>query len=258
MWSTSIVLLALAAATPAPPAPDGLELTRSLHAFLAGASRSDSTAHDRFWADDLIYTGSVGRRIGKADIMRDLRSATAPKPGDPVTTFSAEDIRIQQYGSSALVAFRLVATTVDDGRSHVAHYFNTGTFVKRGGAWKVVGWQATKIPEAEPDARDEVAAADSAFRAALRGADVKGLDALTADDFVWMGPTGERMAKSQLLDAVRSGRSRAAALDPDSVRVTIHGEAGVARGLARNACYSLMFVRSGSEWQAVALQSARP
>lgn len=73
-----------------------------------------------------------------------------------------------------------------------------------------------------------------------------------------MGTTGERLAKSQLLDSVRSGRSRPAALDADSVSVTIHGEAGVARGLSRSACYSLMFVRSGSEWQAVALQTGRP
>ena len=39
--------------------------------------------HDRFWAEDVIYTGSQGKRRGKNEIMQDVRSAPAPKPGDP-------------------------------------------------------------------------------------------------------------------------------------------------------------------------------
>ena len=62
-------------------APDSAELTKLLRDFLDGASRNDSAMHDRFWAEDLIYTGSSGRRIGKPDIMRDQRPAAAPRPG---------------------------------------------------------------------------------------------------------------------------------------------------------------------------------
>src|SRR2546428_12816467 len=91
-------------------APDATELTNLLKEFLAGASRNDAAIHDRFWAEDLIYTGSSGRRIGKADIMSGVRSAPAAKPGDPTTTYTAEDIRINQYGDTAVVAFQLVGT----------------------------------------------------------------------------------------------------------------------------------------------------
>src|SRR5437588_12636206 len=100
----AIVALGLQAQT----APDAVELTRLLKEFLAGASRNDAAMHDRFWADDLIYTGSSGRRVGKADIMRGVRSAPAPKPRGLTTTYSAEDIRIRQYGDVAVVAFRLI------------------------------------------------------------------------------------------------------------------------------------------------------
>jgi ketosteroid isomerase-like protein len=131
---------------PAPAAPDGAELTRLLKDFLAGASRNDPAAHDRFWAEDLIYTGSVGRRLGKADIMRDVRAEGAPKPGDEMTTYTAEDIRIQQYGETAVVAFRLVGTTTKGGKTETANYLNSGTFLKRNGKWQVVNWQATKMP----------------------------------------------------------------------------------------------------------------
>lgn len=142
-WS-AILLIALSLTAQAQAAPAAAELTKLLNDFLAGASHNDVAMHDRFWAEDVIYTGSGGRRRGKAEIMKDVRSAPAPKPGDAKTTYTAEDIRIQQYGHTAIVAFRLVATTEKDGKTEVAKYLNSGTFLKRKGKWQVVSWQATK------------------------------------------------------------------------------------------------------------------
>jgi len=139
-----LITLALLATTPA--AKDAPTLTAMLNDFLAGASQNDAAVHDRFWADDLIYTGSSGRRIGKADILKDVRSAPAPTPNDPKVVYTAEDVRIQQYGNAALVAFRLVATTTSADSTSVSRYLNSGMFLKRDGRWQVVGWQATKIP----------------------------------------------------------------------------------------------------------------
>lgn len=128
-------------------APDAPELTRLLNEFLAGAGRNDAEIHDRFWADDLIYTRSSGVRTNKADLMKGVRSAPAAKPTDPVTVYSAEDIQIQQYGKTAIVAFRLVANTSRaDGTKSTSNHLNTGTFIKRKGKWQVVAWQATAIP----------------------------------------------------------------------------------------------------------------
>src|SRR5918994_2522997 len=122
--SSAILLLLMACGVFAQTAPDAAELTKLLNDFLAGASRNDPAVHERFWADDLIYTRSAGRRVRKADIMRDIRSAPAPKPDDPKTVYTAEDIRIQQYGDTAVVAFRLVATTEIDGRKQVQNLLN--------------------------------------------------------------------------------------------------------------------------------------
>lgn len=141
--------MAFAELPPPPSAPDGAELTRLLNDFLAGASRNDVAAHERFWADDLIYTGSAGRRLGKADILREVRSeASSPKPAEE-TTYRAEDIRIQQYGATAIVAFRLVGVTKKADGNETQNYLNSGTFLKRDGKWQVVNWQATKVPPAE-------------------------------------------------------------------------------------------------------------
>jgi hypothetical protein len=106
--------------------------------------------HDRFWADDLIYTRSAGTRTNKEDLMKGVRSAAPQKADDPVTVYTAEDIRIQQYGNAAVVAFKLVGnTTRPDGTKITSNHLNTGTFIKRNGKWQVVAWQATIVPKPE-------------------------------------------------------------------------------------------------------------
>jgi ketosteroid isomerase-like protein len=143
-----IALFSVVSGLCAQTAPNAAELTKLLHDFLAGAGKNDIAMHDRFWADELVYTSALGRRKGKADIMRELRAEPAtPKPEDGTTVYTAEEIRIQQYGDTAIVAFRLVATTDKAGMKTVANYLNTGTFLKRTGKWQVVGWQATAMPK---------------------------------------------------------------------------------------------------------------
>ena len=135
-------------------APDSKELETLLKDFLAGASQNDAEIHNNFWADDLIYTGSTGRRVGKTEIMRDIRAAPAPGPEDPKIIYTAEDIRIQQYGNTAIVAFRLVGTTIKDGQTEIAYYLNSGTFLKRNNIWQVVCWQATKVPAEREEVKE--------------------------------------------------------------------------------------------------------
>ena len=139
-------LLFFATVSHAQTAPDAAELTRLLNEFLVGASVNDVAVHDRFWADDLIYTRSAGIRTNKAALMKSLRNAPAPKPDDPKTVYTAEDIQIHQYGDAAVVAFRLVATTTKNGAKEVANYLNTGTFIKRDKRWQAVAWQSTAVP----------------------------------------------------------------------------------------------------------------
>lgn len=162
-----LALLLMVSPVMAQAAPDAAELTKLLNDFLAGASRNDPAVHERFWADDLIYTRSAGRRVTKADIMRDLRESPAPKPDDPKPVYTAEDIRIQQYGNTAIVAFRLVATTEVDGAKQVQNLLNSGTFLKRNGKWQVVNWQSTRMPGTPDENRKDVAATVAAFDQAL-------------------------------------------------------------------------------------------
>ncbi len=125
--------------------PAAGEITQLLREFLDGASKNDVAAHERFWADDLIYTRSAGVRIGKAEILENARSGPTATAEEP-TTYTAEDIRIQQYGDAAVLAFRLVGVTGSGEKAEVVHYLNTGTLIKRDGEWRVVAWQSTRVP----------------------------------------------------------------------------------------------------------------
>ncbi|UTA47054.1 nuclear transport factor 2 family protein [Simiduia sp. 21SJ11W-1] len=142
-------------------------LRASLDAFLAGAA-TDVAQHQRFWADDLIYTSSGGERFGKATIIEGMQASSAPA----TVRYWAEDVEIKLYGNAAVVAFRLMSeplieqqiqhqaqeqapTQGQDAKHQEAtanraagaygqQYLNTGTFIKRNGEWAVVAWQATK------------------------------------------------------------------------------------------------------------------
>jgi hypothetical protein len=274
--SSAFLLLMVAPRLMAQTSPDANVLTQLLKEFLNGASRNDANVHDRFWAPDLIYTRSSGLRIGKADVMRNVRSAPARRPGDPTTMYSAEDIRIQQYGNTAVVAFRLVGATERSGRTEVTDYLNTGAFLKRDGVWQVVSWQATKIPRPEDESRKEVATYQAALHQALLTADVKALDSLMDETFIWTHRTGEQVTRQQLFDQLTSGKLKYKKIETNSVTVSLYGDAAVVRGVSTRqrssipgqtgagdaspftAFYTLTFVNKDGGWKAVAMHTSRP
>jgi hypothetical protein len=242
---TSIsILFLLTISVSAQTAPDAAELTKLLNDFLAGASRNDVAVHERFWADDLIYTRSAGRRVNKAEVMHDVRTAPAPKPTEPKTIYTAQDIRIQQYGNTAVVAFRLVATT----EKNVANLLNSGTFVKRNGKWQVVNWQSTRMPRAEAESKSEVTTASTALHDAIASGDVDKLKALTDQTFVWTHGAAQT-TREQLI-----GGQKVKYEKPDAAKVSIavYGDTAVVRGES----YTLVFINQLGVWRAVSLHTS--
>ncbi len=244
----SITLLLLLATTiSAQTAPDAAELTKLLNNFLAGASRNDVAVHESFWADDLIYTRSAGRRVNKAEVMHDVRTTPAPKPTDPKTIYTAEDIRIQQYGDTAVVAFRLVATT----EKSVANLLNSGTFVKRNGKWQVVNWQSTRMPRTEAESKSEVITWDAALHEAIVSADVDKLTALTDPTFVWTHGSVQT-TRQQLFDDLRAKKVKYGKPDPAKVSISVYGDTAIVRGES----YTLTFINQLGVWRAVSLHTS--
>ncbi|WP_445362327.1 nuclear transport factor 2 family protein [Microbulbifer sp. ANSA003] len=142
MRSLVLALLFITSTAPA-MAGDREDLHQLLTNFI-GKAATDSQAHQRFWAEDLVYTSSGGKRFGKSEIMQGMQTS----PTEPVTTsYAAEEIDIRLLGNIAIIAFKLSAN--DSGKGEQSYYFNTGTFIKRDGEWRALAWQATRIPPIE-------------------------------------------------------------------------------------------------------------
>ncbi len=253
-------------------APDTAELTRLLNEFLAGAGRNDAAVHDRFWADDLIYTRGSGQRTGKAEIMTGLRSATPAKPGDPKTVFTAEDVRIQQYGDTAVVAFRLVGTTENNGTRSVTSHLNTGTFVKRKGEWRAVAWQATKMASADEEARRQVLETEGAYQKAILASDTATLGKLLHPSFIWTHTTGQQDDRDKVLSELASGKLKYSKLETNNIVVNVYGDTAIVRGTSPRqrarltgaaedpkpftVFYTLTLVNFGGVWRVVAMHTS--
>jgi len=256
--SSAILVLLVNCGVFAQAAPDAAELTKLLNDFLAGASRNDVAIHERFWADDLIYTRSAGRRVNKAEVMHDVRSTPPPKPTDPKTVYTAEDIQIQQYGNTAVVAFRLVATTETGGAKHIANLLNSGTFVKRDGKWQVVNWQSTRMPRTEAESKSEVTSATTAFEEAILTPNLEQITELTDPTFVWIHGSFQT-TRQQLLDDLRARRVRYGKSDPAKVSISVYGDTAIVRGVAlapNTTQYTLTFINQLGVWRAVSLHTS--
>jgi uncharacterized protein DUF4440 len=257
-----LMLAAMVSTATAQTAPDAAELTKLLNDFLAGASRNDPAVHDRFWADDLIYTRSAGRRVSKADIMRDLKSAPAPKPDDPKTVYTAEDIRIQQYGETAIVAFRLVATTEVDGGKQVQNLLNSGTLLKRNSKWQVVNWQSTRMPRTEEENKADVAAVLAAFYPALVYGNVKRLRALT-DPTIVLTDNGKTIPWKLIIEGLPVPPPKGSQRDPVTKNINVYGDTAVVQTeWKREGAYpttllsTITLVNQGGAWKIVAVHTS--
>lgn len=119
------------------------QITALLLDFLKNVDKAET--HDRFWADDLVYTSSNGTRTNKAAILAGF-DQTADQASEGHTHYEADNIDIRIYGTTAILAFTLVAHAQESNNSETTttYYLNTGTLLKRHDRWQVIAWQATK------------------------------------------------------------------------------------------------------------------
>lgn len=121
------------------------EIAAMLTTFLTPAVNNSGAGHERFWADDLVYTSSAGKVMSKADIMKAFADESKPKSGkqpEPGPVFTAEDILVRPYGDMAALTFRLVEHDPD---GKISYFRNSGTFLWRHDKWQAITWQATRV-----------------------------------------------------------------------------------------------------------------
>ena len=142
---------------PRSPGPEQTktQVAELLNEFLAPGKNDKVETHERFWAEDLVYTTSGGIVKTKADIRKSFAESALPvanktnpaiSPPPATTIYSAEDVLVRPYGEIAALTFRLVAK---EANGETTYFRNSGTFIYRDGKWQAITWQATKVPPAE-------------------------------------------------------------------------------------------------------------
>lgn len=147
-WSILIVLLLstiIYSCNQIDPEKEKEVLEESLNEFLTNVDEYEM--HDRFWAEDLVYTGSAGTRYGKEAIMSSMQESDSDTSESVTPAYSYKNLQIKMFGNTAAIAFQLIAEAPTDTGIDTLNYLNSGFFEKRDGQWKAVVWQATRMAE---------------------------------------------------------------------------------------------------------------
>ncbi|TLY48797.1 MAG: nuclear transport factor 2 family protein [Gammaproteobacteria bacterium] len=125
------------------------DIATMLTTFLTPAVNNTAAGHERFWADDLVYTSSVCKVMNKRDILKAFAEEPKAEAGNTAKSgpvFTAEDILVRPYGDMAALTFRLVEHD-QDGK--ISYFRNSGTFLLRNGKWQAITWQATRVAKSK-------------------------------------------------------------------------------------------------------------
>lgn len=127
------------AAEPAQPALVA-ELTRQADAWDKAIVRKDRAAIEANMADDFRQIDGDGDVADKAAFVRDLVSDDLR-----IHPYTVEDFEVRIYGDTALLSGRTRMTGEFKGKPFTSHYRYLDVYVRRGGQWRIVSVQITRL-----------------------------------------------------------------------------------------------------------------
>ncbi len=140
-WLCCIV--GAAAADPSAKVTDVAELTRLSDAWDKAIVRKDEKAVADNMAEDF-------RQIDPNANLETKKSFVAGivDPKLTIDPYTVEDFEVRLYGDTALLSGRTHMTGKYDGKVFESNYRYIDIYVRRGGVWKIVSVQITRIPPA--------------------------------------------------------------------------------------------------------------
>jgi hypothetical protein len=97
---------------------------------------------DRLLADDYLGISSNGTLETKADALSVERSGAVQ-----ITQLDLSDIKIRIYGDTAVVTSKADVVGKSGNRDLSGHYRYTRVYNNRSGEWKIVSFEASRIPD---------------------------------------------------------------------------------------------------------------
>jgi ketosteroid isomerase-like protein len=108
--------------------------------------RGDVAALERLFDDDMIVTSGSGAVRGKAGELEDVR----PTPDLKTYFFNTEDRRVRVYGDAAVLTGHARWRINFKGRDIDNERRYTSVYAKRGGRWRMVALQLTRLASPPP------------------------------------------------------------------------------------------------------------
>ena len=102
--------------------------------------KKDIAGLQRIIADDFSGVESSGRIINKDQAINDIESG-----GDGIQSKTTKDVKVKVYGDTAVVTGRLLIEGKKEKEDYNLQLLFSDLWVKRGGQWQVVNYQATRI-----------------------------------------------------------------------------------------------------------------
>ena len=100
----------------------------------------------RVLADDVLITDEFGRRQTKAEAVKSIH----PFPAGMSGSIEVRDAHVRHYGGAAVIDCEAYEQETVFGQKLVVRYLFTSTYVRRGGAWKLVAMQDVTLPTQPP------------------------------------------------------------------------------------------------------------
>ncbi len=141
----SASLFLVACANPQRPDDAALvaDLTAQADRWDKAIVRKDRAAIEANMADDFRNIDGSGDVEAKQPFVDDLVS-----PDLTIDPYRVEDFDVRLYGDVALLSGRTRMTGRYQGKAFTSHYRYIDIYVRRGGAWKIVSVQISRIPPA--------------------------------------------------------------------------------------------------------------
>lgn len=117
------------------------EVLRREEARFTAMVKADLAVLEDVLADDLTYVHSNGNLDGKREFIEALRSGRTK-----YHSFEREGVAVRKYGDTAVVTGRAHVLVQAAGAELDFKLFFTDVYVRRGGKWRMVAWESTRLP----------------------------------------------------------------------------------------------------------------
>ncbi len=118
------------------------EVLKREEARFTAMLKADLAVLEDVLADDLTYVHSSGNLDGKRDFIESVRSGRVK-----YHSFDRDGVAVRMYGDTAVVTGRGHVLVESAAAQLDLRLFFTDVYVRRGGKWRMVAWQSTRLPE---------------------------------------------------------------------------------------------------------------